>query len=169
MFYNIFIVKSITPMTKIKFWTEKEIYFLKEKYPVYGIVFCSKKLNKSENSIKKKVEHLKLKRIVKNFKYEIENFSIAVKKYKSYTEVARLLGIGTTCGNRKTIKKYIEKYNLDISHFDYGVSNHKKLVGRIDLTDILIINSSYTHTSNLKNRLYKEEIKKRECEECGQG
>jgi len=33
----------------------------------------------------------------------------------------------------------------------------------------LIENSEYRHTSNLKERLYKEGLKKRECELCGQG
>lgn len=155
-------------MKKNKFWNQKEIDFLKENYPAYGKSFCATKLKKSENSIRKKVEQLKLKRVVKNSKYEINSFSKAVLSAKSYTEVARILGLGTTYGNRETVKKYIEKYRLDISHFDFGVSNHKKLVGRVDLSEILTINSSYLHTTNLKNRLYAEGLKKRKCEECNQ-
>jgi hypothetical protein len=39
---------------------------------------------------------------------------------------------------------------------------------KINLCDILIENSSYSRAS-LKDRLYKEGLKKRECELCGQG
>jgi hypothetical protein len=39
---------------------------------------------------------------------------------------------------------------------------------RIDLSDILIINSTYDR-GHLKRRLYADGLKKRECEMCGQG
>lgn len=152
-----------------KFWKSDEENFLKEKYPNYGLSFCAKELKRSKNSVRRKVEKLGLKKNIKSFNYEINNFSAAVKKSKSYSEVARILGLNTTCGNRQTIKKYIEFYNLDISHFDFGVSNFKKVYGRRDLSEILVKNSTYLHTTNLKERLYKEGLKKRKCEECSQG
>ena len=100
-------------------------------------------------------------------KYEKEKFSKIISESINYTDACRNLKIGLTYGNRQTIKNYIDEYKLDINHF-YIPSNsgsRKKL----DLDNILIKNSSYKHTTNLKNKLYKEGLKQRSCELCGQG
>lgn len=152
-------------------WSLEEIDFLKENYPKRGSVFCSEELKRTKNSIRRKVQDLCLKVEVKNNKYLRINFEKIVKSSKSFADVARKLELPLYYGNRQTIKKYIEKYNLDISHFDYGYSNNKNryVFGKKELKDILIENSTYTHTTNLKDRLYKEGVKKRNCEKCGQG
>jgi hypothetical protein len=69
-------------------------------------------------------------------------------------------------GNIKTLKKYLNKYNIDyskITNFKY-----KKPI-KTNLDEVLIENSSYYNTSNLKERLYNEGLKSRKCEKCGQG
>lgn len=98
--------------------------------------------------------------------YEFEYFSEIVKSSDNLTDVCRNLKIGTTKGNRDTVKKYIIKYNLDISHFKFNYGNGGK---KKELSEILVENSTYIYTTSLKNRLYKEGLKNRECELCGQG
>ena len=69
-------------------------------------------------------------------------------------------------GNFKTLKKYLNKYNIDylkISNFKYTKPTKK------NLDEILVENSPYHSTTNLKKRLYGEGLKLRECEKCGQG
>ncbi len=99
-------------------------------------------------------------------KYEKQYFSEIIKNSINYTDVCRNLNIGTTKGNRDTIKKYIDEYGLNISHFYVPYIVPK---GKIELSDILIENSKYCHTTNLKDKLYKEGLKQRCCELCGQG
>lgn len=99
-------------------------------------------------------------------KYKYENFKIVIEKSINYSDVCRNLNISTYCGNRNTIKKYIKLYDLDISHF----YTPKRVPGnKILLSEVLVKDSTYGHTTDLKNRLYKEGLKKRECELCGQG
>jgi len=101
-----------------------------------------------------------------NKNYEKKHFSDIVKKSRSYTDVARKLNIGTTCGNRQTIKKYIKIYELDIAHFDFKGEYTKRQ--HLGLNEILVKNSKYTNTTHLKERLYREGLKIRICEKCGQ-
>lgn len=98
-------------------------------------------------------------------RYEKNNFSKVVKESNNLTDICRNLGIGTTKGNRDTVKKYILKYDLDTSHFKVI---KKKNGLKKELKEILVENSTYIYTTNLKNRLYKEGVKERICEMCGQ-
>jgi hypothetical protein len=69
-------------------------------------------------------------------------------------------------GNLKTLKKYLNKYNIDYSK----ISNFKyKKPTKRNLDEVLVKDSSYYNTSNLKERLYNEGVKSRKCEMCGQG
>jgi len=152
-----------------KEWTEKDVEFLKKNYPIYGCEFCANELKRTKTSIRGKAQHFALNLECRNEKYNEIKFKKVVGESKSYTDVARRLGITTHCGNRNTIKKYIEKYNIDISHFNFGISGNRFVSGKFDLSDILVENSTYNHTTNLKERLYKEELKQKICEKCGQG
>lgn len=144
-------------------YNKKEINFLIKNYPIYGYKFCQDKLNRSKHSVQKKVRMLGIKRNA-NSKYEINTFTEIIKKSKSYTDAACRLNLSKFCGNRNTIKKYIKKYNIDILHFDSGISNHKSSCKK-KLSDILIENSTYC---GIKNRLYKEGLKEKKCELCNQ-
>ena len=90
-----------------------------------------------------------------------------VNESVSFSEVSRKLFNNSHCGNRQTIKNYVNKFSIDTSHFIStsipGVNNFKKK----PLVDILIENSIFDTTS-LKRRLYKEGLKERVCEKCGQ-
>lgn len=155
-----------------KKWNENETKFLKENYPTKGLDYCCDNLKRTKCSIRKRLHLLGIRQdnYLKNSRYNINEFSKAVRESKSFTDVARKINLNPLCGNRNTIKNYIEKYKLDISHFDFGLSNiHNPIIGRRDLSDILVEKSTYFHNCNLKERLYKEGLKKRECELCGQG
>lgn len=103
-------------------------------------------------------------------KYSYEEIKSAVEKSITIANVCRELNIGVKGGNYKTMKKYIEYYNIDTSHFQTknahlkGKFNFKK---RIPLDDILIENSKYLNNTNLKNRLFDENLKLNICEVCG--
>jgi hypothetical protein len=102
----------------------------------------------------------------RNYRYEKESFCEIIRKSINFKDVTRNLEISGSYGNRKTIKRYIKLYNIDTSHFYTPYPKRKSNIN--NLMDYLIINSLHTHNSSLKERLYKEGLKKRECELCGQ-
>jgi len=93
----------------------------------------------------------------------------AVKNSTSFRQVLKKLGLKSAGGNYDQLKKYIEEYRLDTSHFK-GKAWNKGLRGigkpRIDLKDILV-KGSYYQSFKLKNRLFIEKLKPRHCERCG--
>jgi len=107
-------------------------------------------------------------------KYLKENLEPIIKKSKNYTEVLRNLNMSIKGDSRKTIKKYVQIYDIDISHFETKRERILRVNGEIgkikrkSLNEILISGSTYTNIHNLKNRLYDEGLKERKCEKCGQ-
>lgn len=93
----------------------------------------------------------------------------AVSNSISIADVCRYLKIGTKGNNFITVKKYISLYNVDISHFKSRGEQLKSLhIGnKIPLSEILVENSTYSSSFNLKNRLLEENLKINICEFCG--
>lgn len=154
-----------------KNWSKEDVEFLIEHYIKKGSPYCSKELDRTQQSVIKKARSLGLKPgpVYKSRNYEIEVLREVVQKSKSFSDVCRNLELQPSCGNRNTVKRYIEKYNVDISHFDYGQSTLKDRKNpKRKLEEILVVNSTHTSTFSLKTRLYKEGLKTCFCELCGQ-
>jgi len=98
-----------------------------------------------------------------------EELKVAVKKSTSIRQVLMKIGLKLAGGNYAQIKKYIKIYKIDNKHFT-GIGWSKGLKGigtpRIDLKNILVKNSTF-QSYKLRNRLFKEGLKQRHCEECG--
>jgi len=105
---------------------------------------------------------------------DYENLKNTITQSRTYSEVLKRLGIRAAGGNFNTLKKYIKKYEIDITHFEaYKVRNEKlsefrKNFVKKDIQDYLVEGSDYNR-GHLKERLYSEKIKERKCEICGQG
>jgi len=98
-----------------------------------------------------------------------QNIENVVRLSSSHKETLENLGLRSAGGNYKTLKKYLDEYKIDTSHF---IKNYEKMVnrmkdGKIKIEEILVENSNFSRT-HLKNRLYEEGIKERMCEICGQ-
>lgn len=96
---------------------------------------------------------------------DLEN---AVRTSNTKSEVIRKLGLKTnSSGNFQTIDKHIKLLSLDISHFKETLS--KPPTKEWDIKDILIENSPYSSTKNLKRKLLKLDLLKNKCygEGCG--
>ncbi|HZI92465.1 MAG TPA: hypothetical protein VFD31_12695 [Thermoleophilaceae bacterium] len=92
----------------------------------------------------------------------------AVSDSLSWAETLRRLGYCSTGGNWKTIKARASAIGLSTDHFDRNeASRQASRRGRIPLEEILVEGSAYSR-GNLKQRLYEADLKKRECESCGQ-
>lgn len=95
-----------------------------------------------------------------------EKLKLIVSQSHNIQECINKFGLDNIKGNNhKTIKKYIEFYNIDISHFNPYLNRRTR--EKIPLSIILQKNFKYNN-SILKKRLYKEGYKKEICEECGQ-
>lgn len=94
---------------------------------------------------------------------------LAVKKSKSRRQVLSFLGLVEAGGNYTQIKKYLQEYNIDISHFTgRGWSrNIKKPFKPIIPTDKILVVGSFYQSHKLRKRLIYEKLKEEKCEECG--
>lgn len=153
---------------KSKEWTTEEDNILKENYPIYGIKYCLTKLNRTKRASQQRRVKLGIptQSQIKP-KYYKENLEKIVKDSKTYKECLIKLGIKNIGSSYNTLKKYIKKYDLDISHFKNDI-NDLILFNKIPIEDILVKHSTYNRT-RLKERLYEEGYKNRICELCGQG
>lgn len=142
-------------------WLKTETDFLIENYPSNGALFCIEKLQKTKQSVLKKINRLGLKRL-KDKKYSYEYLKDVVEKSINYLDVCRNLGLSTYCGNRQTVKKYIEEYKLNVEHF-YTPSNGGGKPKRIE--EILIKNSNFS-SRGVKDKILKYKLIKYKCE-CG--
>lgn len=99
-----------------------------------------------------------------------EQFISIVQESYSYAEVIKKLGLKVAGSNHDTVKRKIKELNLDITHFT-GQGWNKGLKFKPSaprlLSEVLVENSTWVSTNNLRKRLLKEGIKKAECEYCG--
>ncbi|MBI2626789.1 MAG: HNH endonuclease [Parcubacteria group bacterium] len=86
----------------------------------------------------------------------------------SFGQVLRKLNLREAGGNYAQIKKYVNEFKIDITHFK-GRAWNKGMKGyfrpQILLKDILVKGSTY-QSFKLKNRLFREGLRLPHCEEC---
>jgi hypothetical protein len=100
--------------------------------------------------------------------WKLEQLEEAVRSSFSYRQVLIKLGLREAGGNYAQIRYYIKESSLDISHFTgKGWNKGLKFQPRpaIPIEKILVENSTY-QSFKLKNRLFKEGLKEKRCEEC---
>lgn len=95
-------------------------------------------------------------------RYSKENLIIIVESSNNYSEVVRKLGLNPTYGNRQTLKKYIENFNIDTKHFRITTRGKNKVI-----SDILVENS-ISDRRIIKKYLISNNLKEYKCELCGQ-
>lgn len=101
-------------------------------------------------------------------RYEKKKLEEIVLESNNYSEVVSKLGLNPkSYGNRQTVKKYIDLFEINIKHFWFKSKNNLSNFNKLKIEDILISNSTY-NTTHLKERLYKEGLKEYKCELCGQ-
>lgn len=102
-------------------------------------------------------------------KYTKELLEEHIKNCYSFAELARRLGLKPEGSNPKTLKKKLEEFDIDYSHFTgQGWNQGLKFKPNPakDLKDIMVKNSTY-QSYKLLHRMIKEGIKEWKCENCG--
>lgn len=102
-------------------------------------------------------------------KFTLENLISAIRSSFSIAEVCRKLGIAAYGGNYRTIYKMINENNLDISHFKGKIwyLNNYRHIKKAQSLEVVLTTNSYYNSNKLKKRLFKEGIKEKKCEICG--
>jgi len=99
-----------------------------------------------------------------------EQFIEAVNNNKSRAGVLKELGLKPIGGNYKTVNSNIDILGLDTSHWTgqghLKGKNHNWSKKR-EFSDILVKNSDYLNTTNLKRRLINENLLDNKCVSCG--
>ena len=99
-------------------------------------------------------------------KYTEEEFINAVQSSVSIAEVIRKLGLSKYGATYKTIKRYCQELNLDMSHFTGKLWSKGKQVGpKRDISDYLT-NKVKIGSHRFKHRLIKENIFEYKCYQC---
>lgn len=196
----------------MKKWNVDEIQYLNENYATYGGSYCGEKLGRSKQSVVHKAEKLGLEFSGVKPKYQRNHFEALVKESTSLNDLGRKLGKNTSGTSYEILRKYIDLYQIDISHFIgskvvqslcyeevtddelcelynkyksisklmkvFGFSNNNgwwrlqirtRLQVRkeaIDLTSILVENSTYVNTSLLKKKLLDAGVIEYRCAKC---
>lgn len=109
-------------------------------------------------------------------RYTKESFEKIITESVNIKMALKKLGLRAAGGNYKVFHKYVEKYNLDTSHFETREEVYQRTVAitsrekKISIFELLVENSNYSRTY-LKKRLYDDGFKQRICEMpgCGQG
>lgn len=93
-----------------------------------------------------------------------------INECNNKSDVLRKLNLKILAGNYDTLNRYIDKYNIDITHFNrkMHIQNKHNSITKIPLNEILVKNSKYTNRTRLKIRLYSEGLKEKKCDMCGQ-
>jgi len=101
-------------------------------------------------------------------KYSKEQLTEAVKNSISIRQVITKLNLIPAGGNYATVKRYIEYYSIDTSHFKGQGHSKGKSVGFKRPLDDYLSNKFSIQSYKLKNRLLKENVFDRKCYSCGE-
>lgn len=100
---------------------------------------------------------------MEKFDWNEEKLRKAVEHSQNYQDVLRCLGIISNGNNNVTLKKKIELFGIDISHFTFAPKHRSK---RKTLQEYLVKGVRVCQ-HNLKKRLLSEGVKQNICEICG--
>ena len=125
----------------------------------------------------KKLELTKLYKAVSNYKLsedfrDIEFVKQVIASSKSYNEVFIKLKRNSSSSSYRTLKKFIERHKINISHFlskrDMAKKLHKEgKLNKLCNSEIFIENSTCSRAS-VKNRVLEEGLLEYKCSKCGQ-
>lgn len=149
-------------------WSNKEVELLKKDYADSSNLELSKTLNRSSKAISKKASSLGLTKKINN-SYDEDELKKIIEKSSCYADVFRYYGKSKSGDSYKNLKFYIQKFNISIKHFDVNAAKTRRAIvsNKYNLVDVLVENSPYKTSSNLKKRLINEGYLKNECSECG--
>lgn len=100
-----------------------------------------------------------------------EEFATLVGRSSSLTQILKEFGLLNKGGNFATLRSRMDEDKIDYSHISIGLACNKgkKFPNSpiaTPLAEILIENSTFTNTHNLKRKLLRDGLIKNECAKC---
>ena len=92
-----------------------------------------------------------------------ERIESVIADCDSLSQVLEKLNIPRAGNNTATLRKKLEEFNIDYSHFTYGAKGKKGIENYVPVKEYLGT-GKYIQTTKLKEKLIKEGLKKNECE-----
>lgn len=89
-----------------------------------------------------------------------------VARSSTLAEVLRHFGLRAAGGNFRLLRRWLDTWQISTAHFTGTPPPRRREA--IPLAEVLVRDSTY-HRGHLKERLYREGLKDRRCELCGQG
>lgn len=99
-------------------------------------------------------------------KHSEDKIRDAIKNSLSRREVLEKLGLKPVGGNYRTLNKYIEHYNIDVSHLKGQPWNKNTRIGPKRDIQLYLNNSHAIQSNKLKKRLILENILEHRCSSC---
>lgn len=95
----------------------------------------------------------------------------AVRNSTSWSGVMRCLNLAVAGNSVQGVKVIANQLGLDVSHFkghgwSKGLTNMPSPPQTISLSEILVEQSKYTSSKDLKRRLFKTGLEEKRCESC---
>ena len=100
--------------------------------------------------------------------YTEEQAREAIESSYSWAQSLRKLGLCSTGGGWRVLKKYAEIWGISTDHFDQARAREGHMRFQKRPIEELLVKHSNASRQNLKRRLYQEGLKERRCEMCGQ-
>lgn len=103
-----------------------------------------------------------------DFADKVSDFKDIVRRNFTFKGVMRDLGLPLHGGSYRLVRRTVSELSVDISHFNSrkGISGWPP--NKRSLTNVLVRNSTYTNSSNLKKRLLRDGLLVNKCYLCGQ-
>lgn len=165
---ELFIIKRLIVRMKTNIERREKILKLRSEGKSFGEI--SKELNCNKSLVAfycgKRFDAKKTKEYEDSEKEYEHIVCELVRNSENLNQVCKKLGKRGTNTNYDSIKRIIEKYNLDTSHFapsDYSNNRIKKY----DASEVYCENSKFKNTNSLRKRLFKDGLKEEKCECCG--
>ncbi len=115
---------------------------------------------------KHNTSNLKSKRPATIDTYSKEEFVTFIRSCRNRSDAFRKLNMQKSGASYSILNRRIERDEIDISHFvEYNTEGASK-TNKLPLELILVSNSLYSNTRDLKHRLIKEGILKNQCQKC---
>lgn len=126
-----------------------------------------KKLNEALKQFDIKTSHFEPKgrrsKVVKRI--EKTRLSKIVLESKNFSDVLRNLGVKPNSATISTIKRRIQEYDLDVSHFIKNAGNTKKHID--NYLRVYSKDEPKPQSSHVKDKLFEYGYKSKACEICG--
>lgn len=100
-----------------------------------------------------------------------DEFIEIVKNSKCYKDICKQLNYGNGSGGYKTVKKYIELLNLDVSHFlsrseRMKLNNPSKYNNTLSNEEVFVKSLPISNSLQLKKRILRDNLFTYECKIC---